>query len=285
MNTEYVYRMATEKDINILQSSDVEFHYIKSIRSEIVGDKASNFLWIIMENESKYCGFARCKKICSWWIMEGLYVDKNMSDIWAAYKLTQYTIYFLQKTKDSGILSWTDSASSGKANIFIKCGFEFFQNRVYRFILYKQSMEKLLSLGVEENERWSLANCSDYKSIMELSQNGNSFVSNIFIDESDEMVKWLVNKEGNKIVAAVCWWKHDDLLDIHYTLSENANFDCVGGIIKIVQMEYDDSVTMLKINLEPERLISLIKILRIHPSTYNTGYIHYLLKCNTKYVK
>lgn len=280
MNIEYVYRIATEKDVKILQRSDVGFHYIKNVRNEIVGDEAPNFLWIIMEHENTYCGFARCKKIYSWWIMEGLYIEKRMKDIWAAYKLTQYTINFLRQTEMSGVLSWTDSSSSGKANIFIKSDFKIFPMRVYRFILYQQSIEKLILQGIEENEKWNLADNSDYEFIMELSKRGNSFVDNVFIDDSDKMTRWIVYKEENKILAAICWWKHDDLLDIHYTLSENEDFDCVDGIIKIIQMRYDDSVTMVKINLEPKRLTSLLKILRVQPSTYNTGYMHYLLKYN-----
>ena len=281
MSDKYVYRIAHVRDISNLLSSDVEYHYLKSIRNEIVGENASDFLWIIMENELTYCGYSRSKKVNGWWIMEGLYVAKKVNDIWAAYKLTLYTIQLLQNKKNKGILSWLDASSPGKANIFLKNGFLVFPKSVYRFILYKQSIEEFISLDRKEAEGWKVADKKDYWDITELSKNGKSFVNSICIDDNEHMAKWIIKREDNRLIAAVCWWRHDDLVEIHYSLSENANYDCTGGMIKAVQMEYDNSLTMVRINLESERFVNLLKILKVRPCTYNTGYIHQLLKYST----
>ena len=272
------YRIATENDIKTLENSKVEFHYMQSINSEIAGINSRNFIWIIMDCEGEYSGFARCKKINNWWIMEGLYIDDKVNDVWAAYKLTQYAIEYLRKSGSKGIVSWTDTPASGKAGIFIKNKFSMYPLGVYRFILYENAMAKLMSLECKEKHDWELATSSDYESIMRLSLTGNSFINNVVINEQDKLTKWFVYKNGNNVLAAICWWKHDDLLDIHYTLSQNKNFDCVGGIIKIMQMVCDGSVNIVKINLELMRISSLIKILKVQPSTYCSGYMHYLLK-------
>ncbi len=281
MSDKYVYKIATEKDISNLLTSDVEYHYLKSIRSEITGENASDFMWIIMKNELTYCGYSRSKKVSGWWIMEGLYIDKKVNDIWAAYKLTLYTIHLLQNKKNRGILSWMDASSFGKANIFLKNGFIVYPKNIYRFILYKRSIEEFISLYGKEVDGWKEADTNDYWDITELSNNGKSFVNSICIDDSEHMAKWIIKREGSRLVAAVCWWRHDDLVEIHYSLSENANYDCIGGMIKAVQIEYDDSLTMARINLESERFVNLLKILKVRPCTYNTGYIHQLLKYST----
>ena len=271
----YNYRIAQENDISILESIGVKFHYAKSIKTELIGDNTFNFLWILMEKEQSLVGYARCKKLYNWWIMEGLYIN---NDIWAAYKLTQYTIEYLKNVGKSGILSWTDSPLSGKAKIFLKNGFILYPKAIYRFILYPEAILKLMSSNIKSIENWELANQSDFDEIISLSKSGSSYVENISISNDDKLTKWMVCKERNMIIAVICWWKHDDLIDIHFTLSKEAAFDCIDGIIKLLQQEYDDSITLVKINLESKRFNSLLRILKIQPSTYGTGYINYLLK-------
>lgn len=103
-------------------------------------------------------------------------------------------------------------------------------------------------------------------------------MDNIVFSNDDKMTKWMIYKESNMVLAAICWWKHDDLLDIHYTLSLEESFDCIDGIIKLLQLEYNSSLSLVKINLESKRFSSLFKLLRTQPCTYGSGYINYLLK-------
>ena len=274
----YDYRIAQEKDIILLESIGITFHYIKSVKTELIGEYTSHFLWILMEKEGFLAGYARCKKIHNWWIMEGLYIDDKTNDIWAAYKLTQYTIEYLRENGKFGILSWTDSPLSGKANIFLKNNFIIYPKEIYRFILYRKSILNLMSLSSKKIEKWEIANYSDFDQIIGLSRYANSFVDNIVFSNDDKMTKWMIYKESNMVLAAICWWKHDDLLDIHYTLSLEESFDCIDGIIKLLQLEYNSSLSLVKINLESKRFSSLFKLLRTQPCTYGSGYINYLLK-------
>lgn len=282
MNSNYTYRQAEEKDIKVLEEEKIAFHYKNNIKAEICGKNSQNFIWIIMEDDGVLCGFTRSKKLTNWWSIEGLYISERVNDIWCAYKITNYTIVKLSSMHIRGILTWTDSTETPKAQIFRRHNFSPYGKRVYRFILFHQSILKLqsLTLSANTNDNWDYANTNQYQKIINLSKNSNSFIENINIDRKNQLTKWFVYNHGSDILAAICWWKHEDLIEIHFTLSKEQGFDCIDGIIKLINLELDKSINQIKINLEYDRFKSLMRILQISPSTYNNGYCITLFKYN-----
>jgi hypothetical protein len=68
------------------------------------------------------------------------------------------------------------------------------------------------------------------------------------------------------------WWIHGDTLEIHFTLSQQPEFDITSGIVHLLSALDNEELSYLKINLEFERKLTLIRLLAFGPKTYRNGY-------------
>ncbi|EJR29910.1 hypothetical protein EXW32_29955 (plasmid) [Bacillus mycoides] len=279
MNASREIGLATSKDVVQLKNIKIPYQFKSTVQEEICGEYSNVFRWIICKEDGKVIGFHRSKIVAGWGILAGILITPESSDIWLANNLSRFAIEDLTLNTTEGILAWAESPDAHKVKLMKRYGFEIFPDYIYRLIFDKESLELFINKKIiaVTDLTWRSSNFNDYDQIIKLLNFKNSFVDSLPNKHSTDKTRWYVCIENERIIAAINWWLHSDTLEIHFTLSEESDFDITSGLYCLLLELKNKQIKYININLEKARKMTLIRLLNFKPKTYRHGYISYLL--------
>ncbi|MEK5209702.1 hypothetical protein [Psychrobacillus sp. FSL H8-0510] len=256
-----------------LKKLNIPFNYKSTIDIELNELNYKKFRWIICEEEGVITGFHRSIIIEGWGFLAGVFISEKNSDPWLLNKLVKYAISDLSHRGCIGVIAWDTHPLSNKTPILIRLGFSQYPFLVYRFIFDINGINSLRIIPKANQIKWRLGNSEDYRNIKSLLNTKSSFIDSLPIKPEGEGDNWVVLQEKNAIIAAINWSVHGNVLEIFFTLSSLIGLDIMDGLQFLVsEVIKNNDIELLKINLEQNRKITLMRLMSCHPKTYQKGY-------------
>jgi hypothetical protein len=267
------FSIADQADIKQLNGLNIPFNYRNSIETELTKDqKANHFRWVVYKENGEIIAFHRSSIISNWGFFAGVFVKENFQDSWMVYKIVDFAIDDLANIGCKGCIAWDDYPKTIKTDILSRSGFEVSPLIIYRLIFNQTGISRINSHLLKKESTWRDGRDIDYEKIEKLVLQGGSFLPDIQ-EGSRSMSGWFVNEKDGEVIAAIKWWLHQSLLEVHYTISKEPNMDIFEGIINLVKnVSKYNYVGQFKINLESQRKLSFIRLSAFKPYTYKNGY-------------
>jgi hypothetical protein len=267
------FSIACEADIAQLKSLKIPFNYRNSIEAELLKDEKSNhFRWVVYKENDVILAFHRSIIISNWGFFSGVFVKENIPDCWMVHKIVDYAIEDLKSMGCSGCIAWDDSPKTVKTDMLSRSGFSISPLLIYRLIFNETGIKHINSYLSKEKNLWRDGRDIDAEEINNLHLRGSSFLPDVQ-DGYRNRSNWFVKEKDGEVMAAINWWLHQNLLEIHYTLSKEPYMDITEGIINLVKKVSNmNHVGQFKINLESQRKLSFIRLSAFQPHTYRGGY-------------
>jgi hypothetical protein len=265
------FSLATIDDLKELNEIDIPYNFKKNISLELSSKNSEHFRWIVKRENNEIIGFHRSLIVSGWGFLSGIFIKKENIDQWLLPKLVAYAINDLKTKGCSGLIAWDDSPPSYKTTILKRYGFSTFPSIINRIIFDREGIERLLN-NRQEKDNWLNAQKKDIKHIVKLTQMVDSYIKLSEFKDTEKSL-WLVNYKDDRLIAAINYWIHGNTLEIHFSFSEDPSHDITEGIQKLAtKVKYENAVQYLKVNLEPERILSFIRLTSFGALTYQNGY-------------
>lgn len=274
MNEPVQFRCARSSDVEELKAFQISFRYSKDIESEIAGGNKESFRWIVGLREGRICACHRTMLIAGWGFLGGVFVPPWETDIYLVAKITRFAVQDLFHVASQGLLAWTDTSETPKAANMRRLKFELYPWIVNRFFMDESQIEKFRGVLITRGDdrfRWRSGTADDYPQIVGLTEFNSSFIDALPLREADLLSRWYVCEEAHELQAAIHYWKHEDTVEIHFSLSRNPNFDIFQGIHDVVKNIAADA-RFVKINIEDSRKLTLLRLLSLGLNTYSQGH-------------
>ncbi|WP_137791897.1 hypothetical protein [Bacillus sp. E(2018)] len=265
------FTVATSKDIAELNDLEIPFNFKNNISLELTEENLNRFRWILKRKDSRIVGFHRSFIVSGWGFLSGIFIQRDNTDQWLLPKLVNYAIKDLISNGCSGLIAWDDSPPSYKTDILKRYGFTEYPSCINRLFFNREGIEKL-SFTSQQNAGWSISTERDVKNILLLAKRVSSYINLDNLKEVKESF-WIVKYHEGNIVAAINYWVHGNTAEVHFSISENVSLDITGGIQALaLKVSNIQRIQFLKINLEPERVLTLIRLTSFGACTYRNGY-------------
>ncbi|WP_214803164.1 hypothetical protein [Exiguobacterium sp. ERU656] len=274
--------IATISDINELKKMDIPFNFKKNIELEINSGSHKSFEWIVAKEKEQIIGFHRTMIVSDIGFLSGIFINDKVEskNPWIAHSLVLYSLESLKKSNIVSLVAWDSDIESHKSKILMKNDFYVSKSLYRRLIFSKNGISSLLNSKLEPTIKWDIASESDSLSITKLAKNKQEFLAGLVI-KNHEYKNWIVKRINGVVEAAICWWSHGNTLEVHFSISNDPTLDIIDGIINILNLvEKKEELEFFKINLESERLLTMLRLSTYKPYTYKEGYNNFCLVMN-----
>lgn len=266
---ECTFRVANLNDAYEISKLDIPYNYKNNINLELDYKNNRNFRWIVSELEGKIIGFHRCLIVSGWAFWSGVFIDNAIDDLWLLYKLNLYVFNDLKNIKIKGQFVWIDEKYSKKVTLMEKLGFKKCNNKICRLIYDKKGLERISnSKVINKEDEWINDNGTYYDKINDLLQNSDYYINSIDKPSKEELSNWCILQKNETVLCAINWWVNGDTFEIHHIITKDCKYDITDGIIKILNEIIDENINIVKITIQKNINISLIRLICFKPSGF-----------------
>lgn len=256
-----MFSKATIEDYKEISKLEIPFSFGKNLKEELT--KPDQYRWIILKENSSIQAFHRSILLDGTGYLGGIFSKKSNHKI--LYELLKYSIEDLSNLSPNGLIAWDSFPETAKFTLLKK--FEFKKNikPIIRIFFEYKSVVELVKIKESYLDEWIVPTQDELRNFL---FNLNSNLKN----QNFIQTNWLIGRKAGVNYCAVCWWNNGIFTELLFSVSYDATLDITGSLKYIIKHTNSKRPFILKINLEEERKISFLKLLRFNPKTYKEGF-------------